>query len=330
MITALTGGEFTTMPYQIILITPEDKEHLTARFMPAVRYEIKSEICGCCIKLLSDDPVLRDTWQENFYSMSQNIRSHGRMFVFRDPDYPTDTVHYDSQSKTAFLFNFSYYGWIKSLALSIAGDVLEDEHAIFSVHGACVDIAGNGLCLIGTSGAGKTTQTYGLLKYPRTRIVSDDWFFSRVFGPEILAYGSEKNFYIRQDLEKIWKEFSGLVKAEEYDRDGRAVADIRWVIGKGRLLPMTTLRMIILLKRDPSDHTIVQSLNPDTAIRLFTQNNYFNPHILVNNSYKTMIRMKYLADLLERTTIYEINTTGTPEETQKMIRSLVGIPQEDS
>jgi len=314
------------MAYQITLITPEEKDQLAARFTPAVRFEIN----GCCIKLLSDDPVLRDTWQENFYSMSQNIRSHGRMFVFKSPDYPQDSVCYDPQSRTAFLFNFGYYGWIKSLALSLAGDILEDEHAIFSVHGALVDIAGSGLCLMGISGAGKTTQTYGLLRYPHTRIVSDDWFFSRVFGPEILSYGSEKNFYIRHDLADIWKEFGGLVRDEEFDRNDRAVADIRWVIGKGRLLPMTTLKIVVVLKRDPSDRNTVQSLNPESALSLLTRNSFFNPHFLVTNPYKTTLRAGYMKALLDRTTIYEVNTTGTPAETQKIIRSLAGIPQDDT
>jgi len=318
------------MAYQITLITPEEKDRLTSRFMPSVRYEIKSEIYGCCIKLLSDDPALRDTWQENFYSMSQNIRSHGRMFVFRDPEHPPDTVFYDPQTRTAFLLNFGYYGWIKSLALSLAGDILEEEHAIFSVHGALVDSTGNGICLTGTSGAGKTTQTYGLLRYPRSRIVSDDWFFCRVFGPEILSYGSEKNFYIRHDLASVWKEFGGMVREEEYDRNDRAVADIRWVIGKGRLLPMTTLKTLIILKREPSDRNTVQSLSPDVALSLLQKNNFFNPHFLVSTPYKTAIRSAYMKELLDRTTIYEVNTTGTPAETQKMIRSLVGIPQDDS
>ncbi|HEX3001841.1 MAG TPA: aldolase [Methanoregula sp.] len=322
------AGELT-MSYRITLITPEEKDRLVEQFAPAVRYEIKSEIYGCCIKLLADDPVLKDAWLENFYNMSQNIRSHGRMYVFRDPGHPPDTVFYDPQSRTAFLINFSYYGWIKSLALSLAGDVLEDEHAIFSVHGALVDVAGNGLCLIGTSGAGKTTQTYGLLKHPATRIVSDDWFFSRTFGPEILAYGSEKNFYIRQDLESVWKEYGGLVRADEYDRNGRAVADIRWVIGKGRLLPMTTLRTVIVLKRDPADRNTVQGLSVEAALALFSKNNFFNPHLLVTSPYKTEIRMKYIKQLFERTAIYEVNTTGTPAETQRMIRSLVSVPQEE-
>jgi len=314
------------MSYTITLIPTEEKERLAGGYLPKIRYEIKSEIYGCCIKLLSDDHTLRDTWQENFYPMSQNVRSHGRLYVFSDPSYPADTVLFDPYSKTAFLLNFRYYGWIKSIALSLAGDILEDEHGISSVHGACVDINGQGLCIVGTSGAGKTTQTYGLLRSPRTRIISDDWFFSRVYGPDILAYGSEKNFYIREDLSGIWEEFGGLVPANEYDADGRAVADIRWVVGKGRLLPLTTIRTVIILKRDPADPERVRLLSPDSALNLFSLNNYYNPHLLIRDARKTTIRDQFMTHLLERTVCYLVNTTGTPLETQNLIRSLAGVP----
>jgi hypothetical protein len=315
------------MACTISLITPDEKEDLAGRYLPKVRYEVKSEIYGCCIKLLSDNPAIRDTWQENFYSMSQNVRSHGRLFVFSDPVYPADTVLYDPYSKTVFLFNVHYYGWIKSLALSCAGDVLEDEHDIFSVHGACIDIGGSGLCIAGFSGAGKTTQTYGLLSDPKTRIVADDWFFSRVYGPDILAYGSEKNFYIRQDLATIWKKFGGLVKEGDYDAEGRAVADIRWVVGKGRLFPLTTIKTVIILKRDPLDPEVERDLSPDAGREMFVKNNYFNPHLLVHNSRKTSLRNRFIADLLDRTKLWVVNTTGTPVETQERIRALAGLQQ---
>jgi hypothetical protein len=313
------------MGYTIALISTDEKELLMEEHLPKVRYEIKSDLYGCCIKLMTDDHATKDTWENNFYSISQNIRSHGRLLIFTNAAYAQDTVLFDPLSRTAFLFNFSYYGWIKSIALSLAGDILEDHHGIFSVHGSCVDVGGKGLSIIGAPQAGKTTQTYGLLEDPRTRIVADDWFFSRVYGPDILAYSSEKNFYIGEDLGTIWKEFGGLVPAGEFDHNGRAVADIRWVIGKGRILPMTTLRTIIILKRDPADSTISRTFDPDTGLKLFIENNYFNPHLLVRNAFKTRIRNRYVAGLLNRTTVYQVNTTGTPEETQKMIRSLAGI-----
>jgi hypothetical protein len=315
------------MGYTITLIATDERERLMEEHLPGVRYEIKSDLYGCCIKLMTDDHTVKDTWENNFYFMSQNIRSHGRLLVFNNATYAPDTVLFDPLSRTAFLFNFSYYGWIKSIALSLAGDILEDHHGIFSVHGSCVDIGGKGLSIIGVPKAGKTTQTYGLLQDPHTRIVADDWFFSRVYGPDILAYSSEKNFYIGEDLGTIWKQFGGLVPEGEFDHNGRAVADIRWVIGKGRILPMTTLKTIIVLTRDPADSTISQTLDPDTGLKLFVENNYFNPHILVHNPSKTRIRNRYVNDLLSRTTVYQVNTAGTPQETQKMIRSLVGIPQ---
>lgn len=315
------------MGYTITLISTDEKERLMEEHLSRVRYEIKSDLYGCCIKLMTDDHATKDTWENNFYSISQNIRSHGRLLILTNTACAPDTVMFDPLSRTAFLFNFSYYGWIKSIALSLAGDILEDHHGIFSVHGACVDIRGSGLCIIGAPKAGKTTQTYGLLQDPHTRIVADDWFFSRVYGPDILAYSSEKNFYIGEDLGRIWKEFEGLVPDGQFDHNGRAVADIRGVIGKGRILPMTTLRTIIVLKRDPLDSTVSRTLDPATGLELFVENNYFNPHLLVHNPFKTRIRNRYVAELLARTSVYLVNTTGTPQETQKMIRSLAGIPQ---
>jgi len=315
------------MTYTISLLSVEETGRLSQQYLKNVRYEIKSEIYGCCIKLLCSDHALKDTWEDNFYSMSQNVRSHGRLYVCKDTAYPPDTVLYDPHAKTAFLINIRYYGWIKSIALSVAGDILEDEHGIWSVHGACVDVEGKGICIVGAPGSGKTTQTYGLLTNPRTRVISDDWFFSRVYDEDILAFGSEKNFYIQEDLAAIWKEFRDLVPDHKYDPDGRAVADVRWVIGKGRMLPMTTVKTVIVLKRDPADPDVARSVDPETGLKLFAEKHYFNPHLLVNTPHKTNLRNRFITDLLARTQCYLVNTTGSPAETQKLIRSLAMIQQ---
>jgi hypothetical protein len=308
----------------LTLISIQRKEKLADRFRAQTPYEVKSDIYGCCIKLLTDTQSVATRWGESFYFISQNIRSHGRLYVVTDPGEEKNAVYYDPQSKTAFLLNFGYYGWIKSLALSVAGDVLEDEHDIYSIHGACLDLNGQGVCILGESGAGKTTHTYGLLRRPELRVVSDDWFYARVYGRDILAYSSEKNFYIRADLAKIWSEFNWLVKRAELDGEGRAVVDLRLAIGKGRILPLTTLRKLIILKRDARDPELVRELTAAQALAILERHDYFNPHLLVGTSFKRKLRKAFFGALLERVTAYEVNTTEQPEQSQRRISEIVG------
>jgi len=313
------------MPYEVRLISMERKEELTERYSGQVLYELKSDIYGCCIKLLTGMVTIKNAWEESFYFASQSIRSHGRLYALQDPLEEDNLVYYDPQSKTCFLLNIDYYGWVKSLALSLAGDILEDDHDIYSVHGACLDVGGKGLCLLGGSGAGKTTHTYGLLRDRRVRVVCDDWFFARIFGDDILGYGSEKNFYIRADLADIWKEFSGLVGKAIPDGKGRAVVDLRWVIGKGRILPLTTLQNVIFLKRDRDQNEEVRELEGPEAMGILEENGYFNPHLLVKSDLKQRIRSRFFQKLLASARIYEVNTTGTAEQSQKVIRRIAGI-----
>jgi hypothetical protein len=311
------------MTYSVKLISIEEKAALAERYAQMVKYEVKSEIYGCCIKLLTGSEDVKDRWMESFYFISQNIRSHARLYVVTDPELGEDQVMYDPQSKTAFLVNVSYYGWIKSLALSTAGDVLEDEHGIYSVHGACLDLAGRGLCLLGGSGAGKTTHTYGLLRRPEARVVSDDWFYARIYGDDVLAYGSEKNFYIRADLSEIWKEFSDLADHAIFDEEGRGVVDLRWAIGKGRVLPLTTICMVIILKRDPEDEEITRRLAPDEALKILEENGYYNPHLLVRNEFKRGLRSGFFRALFTRVPAFMVNTIKPPDVSQRAIGDLI-------
>ncbi len=307
------------------LISIEDKEQLAARYSTQAPYEVKSDIYGCCIKLLTGKRQVKERWGESFYFISQSIRSHGRLYIVDDPEEAQNTLYYDPQSKTAFLINVAYYGTIKSLALSVAGDILEDEHNIYSVHGACLDVQGRGVCMLGEPGAGKTTHTYGLLAHSDVRVISDDWFYARLYGPDVLAYSSEKNFYIRADLAQIWNAFRTLVDRADFDKEGRAVVDIRLAIGKGRILPLTTLTVMLILKRDPRDKTIVRALTASEALNHLERNRFYNPHLLVRNPFKQRLRVAFFASLLQAVPAYEVNTIKSPEETQEQIRRILGL-----
>jgi hypothetical protein len=307
--------------YDVDLISVEQKDELMKKYSKDIHYEERADIYGCCIKLLTNLEYVKERWEENFYPMSNYVRSHGRLVVTEEKDKPL-TVLYDPLSKTAFLINVDYYGWVKSLALATAGDILEDEHGINSVHGACIDLDGKGICLIAPSGTGKTTHTYGMLRIPQVRILSDDWFFVRLQGQYALTYGSEKNFYTPADVAQAWDEYKQLVENAYIDPRGRAILNVRWIIGKGRVVPFTTIKKVILLKRDPNDNRITRKIDSDEALEFLEKQGFCNPHLLVRSDRKKNLRNQFFEKFLERTEIYMVNATPPPIETNDMIKEI--------
>lgn len=310
--------------YAVELITPEEKETLFHQYEDRVLYSNKAEIYGCCIKLLTELEHVKNDWEDNLYAMSENVRSHGRLIVMNEPNQPR-SVKYDPYTKTAFLINVDYYGWIKSIALAIAGDVLEDEHRIYSVHGAAIDLGCLGVSIIAPSKTGKTTHSWGLLRIPNARLVSDDWYFVRLSNRDPLAFGSEKNCYIDADIGKIWNEYERLVDKAKFDDKGRAVVNVRWIVGAGGVIPLTTINKIILLKRDPQDKNIVTPLNADQALAYMIANDFCNPHQLIRDSRKIELRKEFFRKYFSQTEVYLVNTSQTPQESQAKIREILFI-----
>jgi len=312
------------MSYAVQIITPEEKDSLYQRYESRFLYTNKAEIYGCCVKLLTEVEHVKNRWEDNFYTMSENTRSHGRLVVLEEAGQPM-TIKYDPYAKTAFLINVDYYGWIKSVALAVAGDVLEDEHRIYSVHGAAIDVGCLGVSIIAPSGTGKTTHSWGLLRMGNSRLVSDDWYFVRLSSREPLAFGSEKNCYIKADIGKIWNEYERLVDKARFDRKGRAVVNVRWIVGGGGVIPLVTMRKVILLKRDPHDKNIVTELNTKDALEYLLAHDFCNPHQLVRDKRKIELRTDFFRRYFEQTDVYLVNTTGTPQATQTEIRALLSL-----
>jgi hypothetical protein len=309
--------------YQVLQITPDKKDELLMKLRDNVFYEKKAELAGTCIKLNTDNHEFKDMWGDNFKQMSDYVRPHGRVFALSDDE--GFRVLYEPVSKTCFIFNSDYYGWVKSLALAVAGDFLEEYvsiHSRYSVHGAAIDFKGRGISIIAPSGMGKTTHSYGLMLKKGARLVSDDWYYTRILGEIVLARASERNCYIREDIASIYPEFETLVETKKLDKQGRTVVDIRHVLGVSRAKDETCIEKVIFLKRDPEDE-LYYDMSPKEALSYIVEHDFCNPHQLVVDERKMRIRKAFFRDYFDRVKTYMVNTVTPPHETQKTIRTLV-------
>ncbi len=311
--------------YEVELISPEKKDKLIDKeYQESFSFGRKANLAGMCIKLLTNVREFKNMWEDNFKSMNEDIRPHGRVFALSNGGEMR--VMYEPISKTCFLLGCDYYGYVKSLALAVAGDFLEEYHSIHSrhsVHGAAIDYRGVGTAIIAPSGVGKTTQSYGLLLEDNVRLVADDWFYTMLVGDSVDVQASEKNSYIRVDIASDFEEYRELLEGISLDDYGRVVANIRKVLGKTAMKENTTLRNIIHLKRDPDDDKIFRELDTREALDFIRENDFCNPHQLVQSDRKNKLREDFFEKLYERTDVYLINTTASIQENREQIKDIV-------
>ena len=307
------------MPYKVEIISPKTKEKLMHKLYSSSLHERKAAIHGTCVKLFTDCHEFKDMWEDNFDMMPDWIRPHARLFAVSGKRF---RVRYEPVSKTAIVENCDYYGWIKSIALALVADFMEDftsEHRRYSVHGSFIDKKGRGIAIIGPSGSGKTTLTYGLLLDKKHSFVTDDWFFVRLADGDTLIYSSEKNSYIRGNLEKDWPQYN--LKDVKKDLQGRAIVDVKRLLGGNRIRTESTLETIVLLTRDKKLPPL-KKLSPKEALSFMLKNDFCNPHQLVRTKEKLMKRKEFFKEFFSRAPVYLLNTIETPQQSLDRLKKL--------
>ncbi|HHQ44879.1 MAG TPA: hypothetical protein ENN13_01925, partial [Candidatus Altiarchaeales archaeon] len=296
--------------YTVALISMEEKDKLLDN-LPEYFTSCKAYIHGLCVELVTDDKCFKEMWQDNFSGISDTIRPHCRVISLTNHEYGDTTVLYEQTSNTVFLYNCGYYGYVKSLALAVAGDFMEDYHSIhgrFSVHGSCIDFEGRGIGIIAPSGSGKTTLSYGLLLSKNAKLVSDDWFYVQTTLSDVVAFASEKNNYIREDIGDNWEIFKKLVDSAQLDGEQRAVVDLSLALGKMKTRENTILKSLVLLKRDDGDPENLRKITVDEAVKFLLKHDFCNPHQLVRTGYKMKLREDFFRKMFEKVNVYILNT----------------------
>lgn len=310
--------------YKVQLISQETKEKEMKKVFSANLFQKKADIHGSCVKLITDNSQFKDMWEDNFKPMLDGIRPHARVFAVSDKTKKFQVL-YEPISKTAIIKNCDYYGWVKSIALALVADFFEDftsEHRRYSIHGSFVDFGGKGIAIIGPSGSGKTTLTYGLLLEPHANFVTDDWFFLRLMGEDILVFSSEKNSYIRNDLANNWPEFSKKLHGIQKDGHGRAIVDVKRLFGEDKIRERSVLQGIVLLERNKKNPPF-KKLNTKEAINFIVKTDFCNPHQLIRNKRKMASRTKFFEELFSQAPVYLLNTIETPKQSLERIKSVV-------
>ena len=315
--------------YEVQKITLEEKEKLFSKICAKPLYELKANIYGTCVKLFTDSAAHKEMWEDNFHPMLDSIRPHARIFSVKTGKKMR--VKYEPISKTVFIENCDYYGWVKSIALGLVAEYLEDvrsEHRRYSIHGSYVDFGGNGIAFIGPSGSGKTTLTYGLLLEKYTNFLTDDWMFVRIAN-DVLVHSSEKNSYVRGNIGKDWKKYAQKLDTllhKEADCMGRHIVDVKMLFGNGRVMDSSVMGAAVLLIND-KDEPAFRELDPKEAVAYLAKNNFCNPHHLSKTPRKTWMRKSFYSELFERVPVYMLNIANeTPRES---VERVLGIIEED-
>lgn len=314
--------------YEVLKITLEEKEKLFTKIYSRSLYECKADIYGTCVKLFTDSREHKEMWEDNFHPMLESIRPHARIFSIKTGK--TMRVKYEPASKTVIIENCDYYGWIKSIALGLVAEFLEDvrsEHRRFSIHGSYVDFGGSGIALIGPSGSGKTTLTYGLMLEKYTNFLTDDWLFVKLAN-DVLVSSSEKNSYVRDNISQDWKQYAKLLKKCKGQKDtvGRSIVDVRMLFGAGRVFSRSVMGAAVLLTNEKGKPAF-KELEPGEAVKYLMRNDFCNPHQLIRSPRKTWMRKSFFAELFERVPVYVLNIAE--ESPRESIERILGIIEEE-
>ncbi|MGZ7047745.1 MAG: HPr kinase/phosphorylase [Methanobacterium sp.] len=310
--------------YEVRIIDPVEREALSDQLAKKIRYELKANIHGACVKLLTNNEDFKNEWEDNFKFMNEDIRPHSKVFALQGNGELE--VMYDPVGKVSILKNIDYYGWVKSIALATISDFFEDYHSIhrrYSVHGSSVDYMGHAIAIIGPPGTGKSTLTYGLLQDENFNYISDDWFFVRLFGNGTVVYSSEKNSYIRDDIARVWTTFKTEIERVKLDKKGRGIADVNSLF-KGRIRESSTLKNIVLLERN-KENPPFKKLDSNEALDYMLKTDFCNPHQLIRDKRKFNLRKNFFKEFFIKQNVYILNTIETPQESLDRIKDLAKV-----
>jgi aspartate/methionine/tyrosine aminotransferase len=295
-------------------ISNEERDALVQEAEAALPYdryfEWNANINGIIIQLRTNVPHLYDFWVENWYpaQLESDLEPHGVIYAVDGVAGRTPYAYYHPETKTAVLFNTSYYGQVRSWALGMAAQASERLLDVHGIRAACLDYAGHGLALIAPKGLKRGETFLRLLEDEDARFLTNDWIFVRYRGQEAIADAPERKFYFktavvrtfpryarifdRSKCENVvtnradWSNMSALDEECPLDlgepycywgaAESRALVDPAWIGGPDRYTKRSRLTTIVLPAWE-AGLPAVEKLSEEQALEQVTSGRYRLP-----------------------------------------------------
>ena len=128
-------------------------------------YEWNANISGVVVQLRTNIAHLYNFWQENWYpaQLETDLEPHAIVYAVGSVTGRQGHAFYNSDTKTAVLFNQDFYQQLRSIALGVVADVVEQLFGVHLVRGMGLEINGRGVLLLAPGGTGKFRLLFDLL-----------------------------------------------------------------------------------------------------------------------------------------------------------------------
>jgi aspartate/methionine/tyrosine aminotransferase len=270
-------------------------------------YEWNANINGVIIQLRTNSAHLYEFWMESWYpaQVEADIEPHGIIYAVMDVPGREPSAFYNSESKTAVIFNTDFFKQAKTWALGMVADISERRFDVHSIRGGCVDLNGEGTILIGPPGAGVKEMVYKLLEHHPVKLHSDDWMHLRYRTDMAVVENTERKFYVETVLVKAFPDLSdyfdrckceNVVMKKKYctdtrcqqgdcmidggepycywaSKESRAILDPAWFGGPKKYAKRSHVARVVILQNDQAA-PLLEKIDPEEGVKILSEGRY--------------------------------------------------------
>lgn len=329
-------------------------------------FEWNAQIMGAVVQLRTNSPHIADFYMENFYpaSMESEIEPHSVVYCVKDVLGIEPKAYFSPETSTSFLFNSAFYSQVRLLALAMANETIFRASGSILSYASAIDLDGKGALIWGAEGSKKTSILASSISSDTLKLVANDVVHLRNTSSYPLAELPERKLYLKAKWVKnlpFLEKFYDRTKLENFvtrredckveycdkedscplekgfsacaiaSKEGMMILDPYWIGGSKKHIRRTSVRVAILLVKDP-----IFPLSKEVSSKEFSKilfeggkgelraNPFFEPLLFTKELSKLEIYQNHYEKVLSHCRCFLLNSHyGSTEMTLERIKELL-------